>query len=59
MQDDKSQMTIMEIKEIAKDGIYNSLLDRRLEYYDQEELKTGFRCICEILEEDDDVVLDD
>ena len=59
MQDDKSQMTIMEIKEIAKDGIYNSLLDRRLEYYDQEELKTGFRCICEILDEDDDVVLDD
>jgi hypothetical protein len=39
----------MEIKEIGKNKTYNSLLDRNLSYYNQQELKTGFRCICEVL----------
>lgn len=52
MQDNKGQMTILEIKEIAQDTTYNAMLDRRLSYYDQNELKTGFRCICEIIEEE-------
>lgn len=50
MQDEKGQMTILEIKEIAKDTVFNAMLDRRLSYYDQNELKTGFRCICEVVE---------
>jgi formylglycine-generating enzyme required for sulfatase activity len=49
MQDDTDQMTIMEIKEIGKDKTYNSMLDRNLSYYKQQELKTGFRCICEVV----------
>ncbi|MEN8897403.1 MAG: SUMF1/EgtB/PvdO family nonheme iron enzyme [Nonlabens sp.] len=51
MQDNKGQMTILEIKEIAKDTVFNAMLDRRLSYYEQEELKTGFRCICEVTKE--------
>jgi hypothetical protein len=49
MQDDPDQMTIMEIKEIGKNKTYNSMLDRNLSYYNQQELKTGFRCICEVV----------
>nr|WP_240961765.1 SUMF1/EgtB/PvdO family nonheme iron enzyme [Nonlabens sp. Ci31] len=48
MQDNTGQMTIMEIKEIGKNKTYNSMLDRNLSYYNQQELKTGFRCICEV-----------
>lgn len=49
MQDKTDQMTIMEIKEIGKYKTYNSMLDRNLSYYNQQELKTGFRCICEVV----------
>ncbi|PPK95018.1 sulfatase-modifying factor enzyme 1 [Nonlabens xylanidelens] len=53
MQNETEQLTITEIKEIGKDKTYNAMLDRNLSYYQQSELKTGFRCICEIIEEDE------
>lgn len=54
LQDEKGQMSILEMNEIGKDKVYNAMLDNKLSYYEEDELRNGFRCICEILEEEEE-----
>ncbi len=45
---ENGNLVIMELKEIGKNNIYRPLFNTPLQYYTAAELKTGFRCICEV-----------
>ena len=45
---ENGNMIVMELKEIAQDGVYLPLFNMPLQFYKNAELKTGFRCVCEI-----------
>lgn len=45
---ERGNLVFMELNEIAEDGVYLPLFNVPLEYYEKEELNTGFRCICEV-----------
>lgn len=45
---ENGNMIIMELKEIAQDGEYLPLFNMPLQFYNKNELKTGFRCVCEV-----------
>jgi formylglycine-generating enzyme required for sulfatase activity len=47
---EEGDMVVLEMKEIAQDQVYNPLFNTPLQYYQPQELKTGFRCVCEIVE---------
>lgn len=44
---DENHMAVYEMKEISKAGPYLPIY-KSLSYYENEELNTGFRCICEV-----------
>lgn len=44
---DENHMAIFEMREISKNGVYLPLRES-LSYYEENELNTGFRCICEV-----------
>ena len=41
-------MIILELREIAQNGTYLPLFNVPLQYYEEANLKTGFRCVCEV-----------
>lgn len=45
---DGDNLTVYEMNEVASDGIYNPMLHRPLRFYTENDLQTGFRCICEV-----------
>ncbi|WP_055412329.1 SUMF1/EgtB/PvdO family nonheme iron enzyme [Nonlabens sp. YIK11] len=45
---ENGNLMILELKEIGQDGTYLPLFNQPLQYYDRAELKTGFRCVCEV-----------
>ncbi|SCY14702.1 Sulfatase-modifying factor enzyme 1 [Nonlabens sp. Hel1_33_55] len=45
---ENGNMIILELKEIAQNGTYLPLFNVPLQFYDEAQLKTGFRCVCEV-----------
>ena len=45
---DNGHMIILELREIAQNGTYLPLFNVPLQYYEEANLKTGFRCVCEV-----------
>ncbi|AZQ43965.1 SUMF1/EgtB/PvdO family nonheme iron enzyme [Nonlabens ponticola] len=45
---ESGKLVIMELNEIGQDKVYNPLFNEPLQYYEPSELKTGFRCVCEV-----------
>lgn len=41
-------VTVYEMREVASDGVYNPMFSRPLRFYNDEDIQTGFRCICEV-----------
>jgi hypothetical protein len=45
---DTDALTVYEMNEVASDGIYNPMMSRALRFYNEGDMQTGFRCVCEV-----------
>lgn len=45
---DTNALTVYEMYEVASDGVYNPMMSRALRFYNEGDMQTGCRCICEV-----------